>query len=247
LEDIGFTKGEIKVYFALLGMGNTTSGPIISKSAVARSKVYDILEKLKQKGLVSEVIKQNIKYFQAASPERILDYIKIKEKEIKEDESKFKKLLPELLQKQKYTEEKQDVKVYAGFEGIKTFYNEILGQLEKGDEYLAMTFSDESLKHKSIVLHFQKFRQLRAKKGIKAKILCRTKEQLTQKKMNYTATGLYEFRVTGQLIPAGIVIFKDTVATFNWGSNPRVFVIICKENAEHYKRFFYDVWEKAKV
>jgi len=244
LEKIGFTKGEIKVYFALLELGNTTSGPIINNSQIARSKVYDILEKLKQKGLVSEVIKSGTKHFQAASPERILDYIKTKERELKKEEQSFKEILPSLIAKQKFQEQKQEVKVYVGFEGAKTFYNEILSQLKKGDEYLAMTFSDKSLDHKSIILFFQKFHQKRGELGIKAKIICNVEDKLTQSKMNYSNTKLYEFRTTTQTLPTGISIYKDTVTTYNWGKIPRFFSIICKENAEQYKKFFYGVWNK---
>ncbi len=245
LEKIGFTKGEIKVYFSLLGLSNSTSGPIILKSNVSRSKVYEILERLKEKGIVSESIKENTRYFQAASPERILDYIEEKEDSIKNQKEEFKKSLPELIQKQKYAEEKQEVKVYVGFEGIKTFYNEILKQLNEGDEYLAMTFSDISLNNKSIVLMFQKFHQKRSEKHAKARILCNIKDRLTQQKMNYSDTALYEFRVTNQILPTGIAIVKDIVATFNWGKKPRVFAIICKENADQYRRFFYSVWHKS--
>ncbi|MBW2982521.1 hypothetical protein KY343_06585 [Candidatus Woesearchaeota archaeon] len=245
LERIGFTQGEIKVYSALLETGNTTSGPVINKSGVARSKVYEIIEKLKIKGLVSESIKSGTRYFQAASPDRILDYIKNKEKELKKEASEFKQILPELVAKQKFAEEKQEVKVYVGFEGVKTFYDEILDKLNKGDEYLAMTFSNESLDNKSIILMFQKFHQKRAEKKAKAKILCNIHDKLTQKKMNYSNTRLYEFKTTKQTLPTGIAIVKDTVATFNWGKIPRVFVIICRENAEQYRKFFYDVWNKS--
>ncbi len=245
LENIGFTRGEIKVYMSLLGLGNTTSGPIIIKSCVARSKVYEILERLKEKGLVSETIKENTKYFQAASPERIVDYIEEKENSIKLQKEDFKLIIPELIQKQKYAEEKQEVKVYTGFEGIKTFYDEILKQLNKGDEYLAMTFSDISLENKSIVLMFQKFHQKRAEKHAKAKILCNIKDKKIQQKMNYSNTRFYEFRTTKQILPTGIAIIKDMVATFNWGKKPRVFVIICRENAEQYRKFFYSSWKTA--
>jgi len=245
LERIGFTQGEIRVYSALLGLGNITSGPIINKSGVARSKVYEILEKLKLKGLVSESIKSGTRYFQAASPERILDYIKSKEKELRKEAFEFKRILPELTAKQKFAEEKQEVKIYVGFEGVKTFYDEIIDHLNKRDEYLAMTFSNKSLDNKSIILMFQKFHQKRAEKGAKAKILCNINDKLTQKKMNYSNTKLYEFRITKQILPTGIAIVNDVVATFNWGKIPRVFVVICKENAEQYRKFFYDVWNKA--
>ncbi len=246
LEKIGFTRGEIKVYFALLELGETSTGKIISKSQVARSKVYEILEKLEKKGLVSEAIKSGTRYFQASNPERVLDYIKNKEKELKQDEKEFKEILPELKEKQKFQEKKQEVKVYTGFEGVKTFYNEILDQLQKGDEYLAMTFSDKSLDNKSIILFFQNFHLKRAERGIKAKILSNEKDRLTQSKMNYSKTKFYEFKTTRQTLPAGIAIFKDTVATFNWGEIPRVFVVICKENAEQYRKFFYEIWSKSK-
>jgi len=246
LEEIGFTKGEIKVYFTLLDLGNTTSGPIILKSRVARSKVYEILERLKEKGLVTESIQRNTKYFQAASPERILDYIKNKEVQLKKDENSFLKLLPELINKQNFKGEPQEAKVYVGIEGIKTLYQEILNQFSKGDEYLAMTFSNSSLDNPSIIGMFQKFHQKRGETKAKAKILSNNQDTLTIEKMNYSSTPLYEFRITKQVLPTGIAIAKNMVITFNWGKNPTAFVINCKENANQYRKFFYDTWKEAK-
>lgn len=246
LTSIGFTGGEIRVYFALLELGNTTTGPLILKSNVSRSKVYEILERLKQKGLVTESIHENTKYFESTSPERILDFIQTKEDELDRDKEAFKTFLPELIAKQKLTEDKQEVKIYVGFEGIKTLYKEILNQLGEGDEYLAMTFSDESLDNKSISLLFNKFHQRRAMKKATAKIIAHESDTITQHKMDYSNTGGYEFRVTELRTPTGHVIYKDSVAIFNWGKVPRAFVIISKDNAEHYRRFFYDVWAKAK-
>ena len=63
LQRIGLTRGESEVYITLLKTGNTSSGRLIKDSGVSRSKVYEVLERLKQKGLVTEMIKQNVKYF----------------------------------------------------------------------------------------------------------------------------------------------------------------------------------------
>ena len=52
LKEAGLTEGEIKVYLGLLELGLSTTGPIIEKSRIARSIIYQILEKLMQKGLV---------------------------------------------------------------------------------------------------------------------------------------------------------------------------------------------------
>jgi HTH-type transcriptional regulator, sugar sensing transcriptional regulator len=71
LQTIGLTKGEAKVYLTLMKTGSTTTGALITSSGVSRSKVYDVLERLKQKGLVTEVIKQNTRYFEGTNPKRI--------------------------------------------------------------------------------------------------------------------------------------------------------------------------------
>src|SRR3989344_6062924 len=74
-EDIGFSKGEVKVYFALLDLGESTIGPLSKKAEITAAKVYPILEKLIKKGLVSFIIKSDTKYFSPANPKRILEYL----------------------------------------------------------------------------------------------------------------------------------------------------------------------------
>ena len=74
LKDAGLTEGEIKVYLALLELGDTTTGPLVDKSGVARSIVYQILERLIEKGLASYIVKDKTKYYQAADPNKLLDY-----------------------------------------------------------------------------------------------------------------------------------------------------------------------------
>src|SRR3989338_3370224 len=83
LKEIGLTDSEIKVYLALLELGSSTAGPIVEKSGVASSKIYEVLEKLMQKGLASFVIASGTKHFEAASPRRVEDYIREKQRDRK--------------------------------------------------------------------------------------------------------------------------------------------------------------------
>ena len=108
LRDLGFSEREIKVYLALLELGSTTVGPIASKTRLQHSKVYQTLEKLIDRGLVTFVIKSKTKYFQAEEPKHILSMIKEKERS-------FKEILPELEQKQKQAQSPQTAKVYEGY------------------------------------------------------------------------------------------------------------------------------------
>ncbi len=82
LERIGLTKGEIKVYFALLELGPTTTGPLVDASEVSSSKIYLVLDRLLKKGLVSYSMQARKKYFEPADPRRIIDYLEERQKEI---------------------------------------------------------------------------------------------------------------------------------------------------------------------
>ena len=74
-EDIGLTKREIKVYLALLELGSTTVGNILDKTRIPSSKIYEILRRLQDKGLVSYVKIENKRHYQAADPNSILSLL----------------------------------------------------------------------------------------------------------------------------------------------------------------------------
>src|SRR3989338_3691693 len=56
-----------------------------------------------KKGLVSFITKEKTKYFSAASPKRILDYMHQKEKDLKSKEQELIEDLPNLLELEKFT------------------------------------------------------------------------------------------------------------------------------------------------
>ena len=73
LKELGYTEREIRVYEALLSLGKTTAGPIAAKAKLAHTKVYDTLQRLVDKGLVSFIIISKTKYFLAEDPNEILN------------------------------------------------------------------------------------------------------------------------------------------------------------------------------
>ena len=56
LKSIGLSEREIKVYLALLELGQTTVGPVATKTRIQHPKIYQTLEKLIDKGLVNFII-----------------------------------------------------------------------------------------------------------------------------------------------------------------------------------------------
>src|SRR3972149_2344557 len=107
LREAGLTEGEIKVYLALLELGASTAGPIIEKSKVSRSIIYQLLDKLMEKGLVSYIVKEKTKHFQAAEPNRLFDYIEERAVKLQESKKSVEKLLPQLLLRQRAAKESE--------------------------------------------------------------------------------------------------------------------------------------------
>lgn len=168
LEEIGLTKSEVKVYLALLEIGSSTTGKIVDNSGASSSKIYEILEKLIQKGLVSVVIEGGTKHFEAAPPERILDYLKDKKTKLETEEEELKKILPELQLKQTLAKYKTDATLFRGMKGLETAFKDVFKVLKKGETVYAFVIGklDERLYD-----FFTKQYESRAKEGIKTRTI----------------------------------------------------------------------------
>jgi sugar-specific transcriptional regulator TrmB len=57
LKKIGLTHGEIKIYEALLDLGECTRTILAKKSGISPSKIYDVANRLIEKGIISSVKK----------------------------------------------------------------------------------------------------------------------------------------------------------------------------------------------
>lgn len=168
LEDIGLTKSEIKVYFALLELGSSSTGKIIDKSKVASSKIYEILDRLIQKGLVSYIIEAGTKHFEAADPKRILDYVNEKEEKINQQKRDLDNLIPQLELKKKLSQYQSKAAIFKGIKGAETAFADILKTMEKGEEYYVMGATSPTPTFGRFIRHYH---ERRSKKGIKVKLL----------------------------------------------------------------------------
>ncbi len=122
LGELGFSEREIKVYLGLLELGETTVGPIAAKTRLHNSKVYETLDKLIDRGLITFVIKSRTKYFLALPPKLILTMIKEKQR-------RFLEILPGLEAKKQQSQSPQIARVYEGYAAIKAMFAAILDDL----------------------------------------------------------------------------------------------------------------------
>jgi len=75
LEDIGLNMYERKIYSALLGRGVSTAGELSEMTNVPRSRAYDVLESLAEKGFAVIKSSQPMEYV-AIPPEQAIENIK---------------------------------------------------------------------------------------------------------------------------------------------------------------------------
>jgi len=245
LEEIGLTKTEAKIYIALLELGQTTTTKIVRKARIHASKVYEFLDKLIQKGLVSYVIKSNKKYFSAAEPESLKELIKEKQNKLNEQEKDIERILPELKEIKKSREDIIQSEIYEGLKGIKSIYEKILSSLNKGEtQYIigAPRVGNELIE--GFLLDWHK---KRIKKGIKCEYIYdgdardygKVREKMPLTEVKYLPRNISS--------PMWIEIFKDYVVIGHIKkSNAVLFLIHDKEIAKGYLDYLGLIWKVAE-
>lgn len=248
LVKLGLTEGEASVYLALLESGPSTVGPIVKRAGVAYSNVYEILERLIKKGLVSFIIKSKTKHFQAAEPIGLHDYIEKKEKEIRNEKRIVEKLIPELTQLSKMKGEKLLAEVFTGMKGLRTVYNKVLEGYEDGDDYAFFYDPSES---RDIVdrffLNFEK-KVYKPRNIIMRGIVSKDFYYLSNymKKSEMVKKGLWDVRYVDFPFPGNIDIFKDRLLIVSW-SGPIIAILIHSYDiSAKFLKYFESVWKIAK-
>lgn len=238
LESLGLTKLETKVYLELLKLGSTKAGPLVTKTELHRTTVYDILKRLMEKGLVSFIFKEKTRYFQASNPEHFLDLINEKREEINKKEKDIKKVVRDLKYIQEQSKIKESAQIMQGKRAIKTVFEDIL----EYKEYYS--FASKGKFKEILETYFDQFQIKKRRRKIKAKILI--DESLRDSDYVKSISGEIKFLPKEYSYPTATFIFGYKVAFFVFTEYPTAFLIESKELAESYKSYFALLWKLAR-
>lgn len=232
LQNIGLSKNESRVYLVLLELGLSTANQISAKSKVYRRNVYDSLEKLIEKGLVSEILYSKRRYFKAVHPSQLKDILKEKEKGIDT-------IMPDLISKFESIKTSEETHIFKGINGLKSILSDILK--EKKTLYLIGAkgkWWDPRLKY--FLPHFEKER-------LKLKIKLKSIFDYEAKGHPATKLKLSENKFLPKKFssPTHIWIYGDKVITLYWGEEPLAVMIKSKKITEGFKKYFYFIWERC--
>src|SRR3989344_3123912 len=243
LMKIGLTKGEIKVYLSLLELGASSTSKIIKKSSISGAKVYEVLDRLKSKGLASSTVRNGVMYFEAAPPAKILGYLEEKKEEIDKEKDEIQKIIPELILKQQQ-QKATEVKIYTGWEGMKTVNEHIISSLGKGEEWLSMGLTKQP---ESWEAYFSKKQIARAKKGIVLKHLLNEKYRSIYEKRKSIPYTEWRFLPKDLEMPTSTEIYHNSVVIFILLQEaPASIVIESKPVADGFRKYFSARWKSAK-
>lgn len=245
LKEAGLTDGETKVYLAMLELGSSTTGPVVKKSGIAKSIVYEIIEKLIRKGLVSFIIKDKIRHFQAAEPDKILDFIDERKRQLDENKKNVERMLPQLLA-MKESAKPSGAQVYEGFKGIRTVHEHIYLKLKKGEGYFYLgisPFAEES-QH----AYWQKDHVRRAKARIRCRLLFNqgTDPKILMNRNKYKYCDA-RYMPVGIQTPSWIMGYKDVTVIGLQSKNGMAIEIINQEIANSFSAYFESFWKKSKL
>lgn len=230
LEELGLSKGEAKVYLALLKLGPSNVSKITKITEQHRTTIYDFLEHLLKKGLVSYVIKNKTKYYKIADPDKLIEMLK-------EKESHLTEVLPRLRELAEISKEEISVEVYSGIEGFKSILNDVI----KTGKNLYGFGVDESIFKEKFPTLMENFFKKEKEKNVQEFLLTKEKPKFIykEKQLHYRCIPDEFFN------PTSTVVYGDRVCSVIW--EPLTSILIKnKALADSFRKHHNMLWKAAK-
>jgi sugar-specific transcriptional regulator TrmB len=234
LREFGLTDKEIKVYLALLPLGSVNLQEIAKRVDLPRTTIYNTLNYLSSKGLLSYIVKKNIRFYEAAEPDKLIA-------KLDEKRNLIKSVLPNLNLLKESNASVSSAQIFEGTKGLFTILSDVFKKKQMVYYFGSYSLSKEMLKHQP-----EHFRNLRLDKKIPAKIVIDPYDESTFHEQKYTK--ITEMRFTSVLkdFPCMIFIYGKKVAIYTLKKD-LVGVIISNEQISEAMKLIFDLyWSMAK-
>jgi sugar-specific transcriptional regulator TrmB len=237
LKNIGLTENEINIYLTMLKLGTSRPSDIAEKTGFSRSYVYDALERLIEKEIVSPIFKNNKKHYTPTNPKRL-------EELVRQRLEKIKKMLPELEKLQKISKEEIKVELHQGKYVYKTLIKDILSTLKENKEVLIFGIDDEVLMKldKYYLTYLKQYFSRLQKLNIKERVIVKTNAKILKE----AKTTTYRFLPKGVIGNTAFEVYGNKVAIFLWGIPNHLILIENKKVADSYRKQFQILWHQSK-
>src|SRR3989338_3450341 len=131
LEKLNFSVNEAKVYITLLRIGPSFAGAIAKEAHLDRSSTYNALKLLIERGIISTLFENKRTIYVPEDPKKIMDYFH-------EKEAIAQKIIPVLKAQFNIQKPQSAVKLFVGYKGLKTIFQQILDNTAEKDSYYVL-------------------------------------------------------------------------------------------------------------
>ncbi len=239
LERLGLNKNEAKVYYALLIRGKATAQELVKALGVYRNIVYDNLEKLQEKGLVSFVIEGTKRKYIAEEPSAVMQFLETKQENLARKIEEAKKLIPDISKIIGSHDTKKDVTLFRGVAGLK----KVLGEIVKAKESWCIGITNESVRILGET-YWKNYNLKKKETGTKEWLLWNHNFKNTVIKDNKNSKHRILPKELDQITET--IIFDEKAAIMVYSAEPIVIVMENKEVAETFKKHFWFLWKLAE-
>ncbi|MBD3253074.1 winged helix-turn-helix transcriptional regulator [Candidatus Pacearchaeota archaeon] len=231
LGNLGFENREIKIYLILIEEGDLTALQLSKKAEIDRTTVYDILERMMNKGIVSCYIKNKTKNFRALNAGELLDFFR-------EKYNSLKNIIPELNKITKRTREEVKCELFQGKEGVRTVVKDIIQNTK--NYYKAIGIRQEYI---DVIGYLNDHAKIKFA-DLKIKEIGIVEEKLKFSKLKH---GSYKYLGKKFLSSITTVIYNDKVLYIFWKQPYFAIRIQNKDFARLQEEYFNLLWKIAKT
>ena len=241
LKELGLTSGQIKVYTAILELGTARIQKIQEKTALERRGIYDILNKLIEKGFVSYTEEKSFRKYQCTNPKSLQESIKQKQEVLNQLQQK----IPKITDLFNFTKPEIRAEVYRGNDTLKALLNEAL---DYDATYWIGGNSGVETCSEEMRLWFKRWTKQRVERKKLMYDLVDKGTHLEDFKPNDIKkhkAHLYKYCSLPKNLnsPMVMIMFGTKVAQILWSKQPFAFVLDSKELNESFMKYFNYFWK----
>lgn len=237
LISLGLDSNEAKVYLSLLKLKSASVGEIAKDSSVHRRTVYDTIVRLLNKGYVTYVMKNDVRFYQTADVNRLIDMVKQREQ-----------ILESILPKLNSMEDKrvyESVAVYEGTNGLKSILRGAL-EFAKGSEIIG--FGDTGEVSEMMPEFMAQWNAKRIREKIRIRRIFKKTEVVMNrvKRMGRIAMNESKFMPSQFKSSLGVWICRDRTILWFLKEKPLAIAIESSEVADGFREHFDFLWRQAE-
>jgi sugar-specific transcriptional regulator TrmB len=235
LEEYGLSDKEANTYLELLPLGSINIQKLSSKLNYPRTTVYNTLNYLISKGLISYIIKNKVKFYEAVDPEKFID-------KLEEKKALIKSVMPNLKILKTNIENTSTVEIFQGAKGVFTILSDVFKEKQEIYYFGSYSLSKEILKHQP-----EHVRTIRLERKIPAKIVMDYYDEPIFKTREYKKLTEMKFNNSLKDFPCMIFIYGKKVAIYTLKKDLIGIIIDNEQVAESMKIIFDMYWNSAKI